>query len=189
MNKNQGFKNFLYHNVKTTQPESLSVNPQSSQNCAIRMMMSSRDFLLDPNRLLYAYFRINQWASAVACAAIYVASPPLLSNCHICDVGVHRPHHPPRFPLAEGFRSLSSSNVICCFEGRYFPLHLMHLFSQFDNIITRTYLNCACIRGSLVFTMRRIGDQKGVGLFACKCLRDSSREIMSGRTTDKGKSC
>ena len=56
----------------------------------------------------------------------------VVNSSHLCDVGVHRPHPPPRLPPAQGFRSLPS-NVFGCVEGGcHFYFLCMHVLSQFD---------------------------------------------------------
>ena len=63
-------------------------------------------------------------------------------------MGVHGPHHPPRVPPAQGFRSLPSNVFGSKVEGGFhFYSPCMHVFSQFDiktnNKITHAYLNYA----------------------------------------------
>ena len=55
------------------------------------------------------------------------------NSSHLCDVGDHGPHHPPRVPPAQGFRSLPSNVFGSKVEGGfYFYFPGMLVFSQFD---------------------------------------------------------
>ena len=67
----------------------------------------------------------------------------LANSSHLCDVGVHGPHPPPRLPPAQGFRSLPSNVFGSKVEGGfhfYFPG--MHVFSQFDIKLSKIINTC-----------------------------------------------